>query len=245
MVLASHDNVAEIFDDMSEVFPAVCYNLMSRQFVPSDYGEGKLRKLKKGAIQSIFWSLQPLGITNMKNAIRRRCSTLDSSIFPKKRKCLDTGIPQVTDATSSYILDTSLTSSECNEGAYQVQIIWTFSASTLKPQNRPASKLSDSSHANSQCCSHIKQEQAGVRKMSVEIAVGKRKWTRGITDMRKKVETFKNAVVYYKNDLESLQKLIKEYDVTNCLNICEDAKSKNMSGMFLFDQIKYYKKSPR
>lgn len=159
-------------DWLPSTYSMVC----SRHFVPSDYVEGKRRKLKKGAIPSIFWSMPPSNITKMKDAIRRKCSTPYSSEVPKKRQCLDTGSSQVTDATSSSTLDTPPTSFLCNEGAERIQIIWTSPASTLEPQNRQASEVPDSRPCQQPVLFTHQGTQADVRKMSAQITVEKRKW---------------------------------------------------------------------
>ncbi|XP_042147329.1 uncharacterized protein LOC121836484 [Ixodes scapularis] len=81
--------------------------------------------------------------------------------------------------------------------------------------------------------------------MSAQITVEKRKWTRRVTTLRNQVERLKNTVDRYKKDLAKLQNLREEDDVTNFLNIREQAKEKNISAMFLVDQVKnYHKKSP-
>lgn len=82
--------------------------------------------------------------------------------------------------------------------------------------------------------------------MSAQITIEKRKWTRRVTTLRNQVERLKNTVESYKKDLEKLRNLREEDDVTNFLNIREQAKEKNVSAMFLVDQVKNYdKKSPR
>ncbi|KAG0443270.1 hypothetical protein HPB47_015108 [Ixodes persulcatus] len=156
-------------DWLPSTYSMVC----SRHFVPSDYVEGKRRKLKKGAIPSIFWSMQPSNITKMKDAIRRKCSTPYSSEVLKKRQCLDTGSSQVTDATSSSTLDTPPTSSLCNEGAERIQIIWTSSASTgaskqagirsVRQQAMPTASAAHPSRNKARLTAALKhlQEQAG------------------------------------------------------------------------------------
>ncbi|KAM7281720.1 uncharacterized protein ISCGN_006348 [Ixodes scapularis] len=189
--------------------------------------------------------MPPSNITKMKDAIRRKCSTPYSSEVPKKRQCLDTGSSQVTDATSSSTLDTPPTSFLCNEGAERIQIIWTSPASTLEPQNRQASEESDSRSCQQPVLFTHQGTQADVRKMSAQITVEKRKWTRRVTTLRNQVERLKNTVDIYKKDLEKLQNLREEDDVKNFLNIREQAKEKNVSAMFLVDQVKnYHKKSP-
>ncbi|KAM7309977.1 hypothetical protein ISCGN_006946 [Ixodes scapularis] len=229
-------------DWLPSTYSMVC----SRHFVPSDYVEGKRRKLKKGAIPSIFWSMPPSNITKMKDAIRRKCSTPYSSEVPKKRQCLDTGSSQVTDATSSSTLDTPPTSFLCNEGAERIRIIWTSPASTLEPQNRQASEVPDSRPCQQPVLFTHQGTQANVRKMSAQLTVEKRRWTRRVTTLRNQVERLKNTVDRYKKDLEKLRNLREEDDVTNFLNIREQAKEKNISAMFLVDQVKnYHKKSPR
>lgn len=211
---------------------ALCYTeVCSRHFKADDFVEGKRRRLKKGAIPSVFEDypshLQP------KRSIERSTASI------AKRSCTPTVLLENDRATGTSGLQPPEMPTAPNPKAQDTEPMDTTGTvgEVTGQQHALNVQLENETALKAATCDKI--VQVDNRPSSTSLVTERAKWKRKERDLRSQIPRIQQAVDKYKVELKKLQEDSMTADISY---IKEKASEKQPAALFLMDQIANFKK---